>query len=55
MENSAADQQIILYRSMMNQKRSLRTVTPTLRSGQVINKIYNAELPIMKVLTMMKA
>lgn len=54
LEKSASGQQIILSKSVMTQKRSLVTVTLSIRSGQAINKLYNTGSPIMKVLRIMK-
>ena len=54
VEKSAAGQQITLNRSLMTQKRSLVTVTLSIRPDQVMNKIYIAGSPSMKLLTMIK-
>ena len=49
IEKSAVGQLIILNRSVITQKSSLVTVTPNLRTDQVINRTYNAGSSSMKV------
>lgn len=52
LEKSTVGQQIILNRSIITRKKSLLIITPSIRPGQVINKLYKAGSPIMKVLRM---
>lgn len=44
---------IILSRSVMTQKRNLVIITTNIKFDQIINRIYNTELPSMKVLIIM--
>ncbi len=53
VKKSAVSQQIILSKSVTNQKGSLVIVIPSIRPGQVMNKTYNVGSSSMKVLKMM--
>ena len=53
VEKSAVGQQIILSRTVTNQRESLMIVILSIRPGQVMNETYNVRSPSMKVLKMM--
>ena len=55
MEKLAVGQQITLSRSVMTRKRSLVTITSTIRPGQIMNGTYNTGSPSIKLLIMIKA
>ncbi len=53
VEKSSVGQQIILSRSVTNQKGSLVIVIPSIMPGQVMNETYNVGSPSMKILKIM--
>ena len=53
VEKSVTSQQIILNKKAKDWKRSLVTVNPSIRPGQIMKESYNAWSQIMKVLRMM--
>ena len=55
VEKSAVGRLIISNKSVITQKKSLVTVTPSIRTDRVTNGTYNAGSPSMKVWTTMRA
>lgn len=54
MRKLAVSLLIIVNKSVMTRKKSLVTVTPSIKFNQVMNGTYNAGLQDIKVLTMIK-
>lgn len=54
IKKSSVNLQIIFNKNVMSCIRSLVTVTPTLRPGQIIKMIYNTRLATLKMLIIMK-